>query len=80
LQGGAEHVPSLKEGLLFTEGEDLAGGGGLGKGVHLGDEGNGGFDGQAFGIGVVVKGSGWRDGSIRGIRATRANHITNPSA
>lgn len=55
LESAAEQGPSLAERLLFTVGEDLAGWGGQGELVHLGNKGNGRFDGQACRVAALFK-------------------------
>jgi hypothetical protein len=54
-EGVLEELTPLAQGVLLTGGEDLAGRGGQGEGVHLGDEGDGGLDGLALLGGPILE-------------------------
>lgn len=74
LEGRAKEGAALVQSLPFAKGDDLVGGGGLGELAHLGDEGDGGFDGQTLGVVTVVESGGRHDSSslivFGAIRAT----------
>jgi hypothetical protein len=55
LQGRLQERAALIEGLSLAAIEYLAWRGGLGKIVQFGNEGNGPFDSEAFGIGSIGK-------------------------
>lgn len=57
LQGQAEQVAALVEGVALAGMENLAGGGSLGKGVHLGHEGDGALDGHALLLATILEGN-----------------------
>jgi hypothetical protein len=61
LQGVTEEVAAGVEGMALTGVEDLAVGGGLGQGMHLGDKGDGAFDGDALLLATILECSGRHD-------------------
>jgi len=55
LQGEAEQVTASVEGESFAGVQDVAIRGGLGKRVHLGDEGNGALDGDTLRLATILE-------------------------
>src|SRR5262245_52973553 len=70
LQGSAEQVASGIEGVGFAGVEDVAVGGSLGEGVHLGNKSNGAFDGAPFRFAAILESdhrhetTSWHEGRL----------------